>query len=92
MAGNVEKLGAGIAYQIEGKARVVEHSGGSTMGSKALLVALGHFPNPERFADMMGPSSAAIMGWETEKMGLYRPDYIVNGGGRSCVLWSMCRC
>jgi hypothetical protein len=36
MAGNVEKLGAGISYQIEGKARVVEHAGDSTMGLKAL--------------------------------------------------------
>lgn len=38
MAGNLEKLGTGIAYQIEGKARVVEHSGQSTFQLKALYV------------------------------------------------------
>lgn len=25
--------------------------------------------------------SAAMMGWETEKMGFFKPDYVVNGGG-----------
>ncbi|OJJ50087.1 hypothetical protein ASPZODRAFT_164101 [Penicilliopsis zonata CBS 506.65] len=60
VAGNPDRLGAGIAYQIEGKARVVEHHGGSTYGAKAF---------------------AAMMGWPTEKMGLFQQEHVVNGGG-----------
>ena len=80
-AAAIGRVSTGLAYQLEGKARVVEHSGSSSYWPKALCV-VSTLLLPDWYDSLS--LSAAMMDWPLSKMG-FGPEHITNGGGE--YLW-----